>query len=87
MGSMTLPPHWLGPLPLLPSAACKDASDPDAWFSADIGVMLAAQRICATCPERSACLAFAVEQDIRLGVWGGTLPHERGRPARHRATG
>jgi WhiB family transcriptional regulator, redox-sensing transcriptional regulator len=84
MAIVTLP--WPG-LPHLPRARCKDTSDPDAWFSNDMDVLTAAQLVCARCPERGACLAFAVEHDITIGVWGGLLPGERGRPARHQAAG
>jgi WhiB family transcriptional regulator, redox-sensing transcriptional regulator len=86
MDGMTLPPHWLGELPHLPNARCQHVNDPDVFFSPDIDVMMyAAQRICQGCPEQTGCLAFAIEHDIRTGVWGGLLPDERGR--HHRAAG
>jgi WhiB family transcriptional regulator, redox-sensing transcriptional regulator len=84
MGSMTLPPHWLGTLPLLPNARCQHVNDPDVFFSADIDVMTyAARRICQGCPEQTACLMFALDQDITIGVWGGLLPDERARVTAH----
>jgi WhiB family redox-sensing transcriptional regulator len=85
MNHVTQPdPYWTGILPDLPQAACKNL-DPDDWFSPDLGIMRTAARVCQHCPERSPCLAFALDHDIDIGVWGGLLPHERGRPPRHRA--
>jgi len=86
MISVTLPPYrWLGPLPELPRAACKDAADPDDWFTTDPDVMPLVQQVCGRCPERGPCLAFAIEHGITIGVWCGTAPDERAQPARHRA--
>jgi WhiB family redox-sensing transcriptional regulator len=85
MGSVpNMLPAWLGPLPMLPLAACRDSPTPDAWFSTNMGEMHAAQRVCHGCPERAACLAFALAEHIGEGVWGGTLPGERGMPAHRR---
>ena len=36
-----------------------------------------AKEVCAVCPVRSQCLEFALENDERFGVWGGTTPNER----------
>jgi WhiB family redox-sensing transcriptional regulator len=36
-----------------------------------------ARAVCAACPLREACLAYALEHDERYGVWGGTSPQER----------
>lgn len=42
-----------------------------------------AKEFCRPCPVREACLQWAVENDIRHGVWGGMLPEERGVATRH----
>lgn len=36
-----------------------------------------ARALCATCPARVHCLAHALEEDERHGVWGGLSPAER----------
>jgi hypothetical protein len=38
-----------------------------------------AQQICAICPVKLACLAYALENGLSDGVWGGTSEHERRR--------
>jgi WhiB family transcriptional regulator, redox-sensing transcriptional regulator len=36
-----------------------------------------AKQICATCPVRAQCLAWALESREPWGVWGGLTPSER----------
>jgi WhiB family redox-sensing transcriptional regulator len=36
-----------------------------------------AKRICGMCPIRAACLAYALDNDERFGVWGGLSEKER----------
>lgn len=36
-----------------------------------------AKWICAGCPVRTECLDFAIENNIRDGVWGMATPNER----------
>lgn len=36
-----------------------------------------AKAICADCPVRASCLAFALEHDLQENIWGGLLPDER----------
>jgi WhiB family transcriptional regulator, redox-sensing transcriptional regulator len=61
--------------------ACRDA-DPDLFFP--IGAtgpalrqMEEAKRICRACPVQIQCLAWALENGVADGVWGGTTPDER----------
>ncbi|ATL25975.1 WhiB family transcriptional regulator [Streptomyces formicae] len=65
----------------LNQAACADA-DPDLFFpSGGAGRALhdrtAAKRICARCPVRGLCLAWAMSTRQATGVWGGTCEEER----------
>ena len=62
-------------------AACRSA-DPDLFFPiSDSGPALEqaveAKAICATCPVRRECLAFALRTKQVHGIWGGTTEHER----------
>ena len=34
--------------------------------------------ICNHCPFKAPCLQAAIDNDERMGVWGGTIPRERG---------
>jgi WhiB family redox-sensing transcriptional regulator len=69
--------------PTLPAAACKDA-DPDLFFGPDMEFVSArkarvaeAKAICAGCPERLACLAWALDTREAYGVWGGADEDDR----------
>ena len=62
-------------------AACRDA-DPDLFFPVGTtGPVLRqideAKRICRACPAQGQCLAWALDQPITDGVWGGTTEDER----------
>lgn len=60
-------------------AACAVSSlDPDAWFT-DPGIPthLAARAVCAGCPVRRSCLAWALATTEPEGLWGGADHLER----------
>lgn len=80
-------------VPELLNAACRNYPNPDLFFpvnswgrpKADEGIVgLGARRVCAFCVEREACLLWALENDERFGIWGGTDPAERERINRRR---
>jgi WhiB family redox-sensing transcriptional regulator len=63
------------------SGACRHA-DPELFFPAAhdiVGEMRAekAKSLCAGCPVRGQCLAYALETRQKWGVWGGTTQEER----------
>jgi WhiB family redox-sensing transcriptional regulator len=65
--------------------ACRRPGvDPDAFFPEKGGSTRAAKAICAGCPVKAQCLAYALANDDRFGVWGGLSERERRRlrPAR-----
>jgi len=57
-------------------AQCRQV-DPDLFFPDKGGSSVDAKRICAGCPVRAACLDYALKNEERFGVWGGTSEHER----------
>lgn len=59
-------------------SACKD-KDPNLFFPEDRKGANEAIAICGTCPVRTECLEYAIETDIRYGVWGGLTSKERRR--------
>jgi WhiB family transcriptional regulator, redox-sensing transcriptional regulator len=72
---MTAPTNWRH------DAACRRA-DPELFFPiGTAGPALRqigeAKRICRACPVRTHCLAWALENGVTDGVWGGTTPNER----------
>ena len=62
------------------AASCRD-SDPDVFFpdGEDVEAIARAKEICAGCPVRADCLAFAVELNQTDGIWGGRTSAERRR--------
>jgi WhiB family transcriptional regulator, redox-sensing transcriptional regulator len=62
-------------------AACRSA-DPDLFFPISasgpaVEQAVKAKAICATCPVRRECLAFALRTGQVHGIWGGTTEDER----------
>jgi WhiB family redox-sensing transcriptional regulator len=45
-----------------------------------------AKKVCARCPVRTPCLDYALRNDERFGVWGGTTERERRRLKKERAS-
>lgn len=71
----------IGPANWRDDAACLHA-DPELFFPiASAGPALdqieEAKRICAACPVRGPCLAWALDQGVVSGIWGGTGEAER----------
>lgn len=69
-------------LPDLPNAKCADPSIPsDVFFPEGRGglhaVLPMAKKLCDQCPEKIACLQYAVDQEIFDGIWAGTTGQER----------
>jgi WhiB family transcriptional regulator, redox-sensing transcriptional regulator len=67
------------------AAACRSA-DPELFFPiSDSGPSLVqaaeAKAICAGCPVRRQCLAFALRTRQVHGIWGGRTERERHVPA------
>ena len=50
-------------------AACRDRPDLD-WFDLDC-YLHAVLAVCAICPVGDRCLEYAIEHELRDGVWGG----------------
>jgi len=59
-------------------AACRDAPDPEEWFPFPSADYPTARAVCAGCPIRRRCLAFA-QAGGQSGVWGG-IELDRGHP-------
>ena len=67
-------------------AACVHA-DPELFFPAATGITgagqaQAAKEVCASCPVRLACLAYALVTRQKHGIWGGATDKERRAMAR-----
>ena len=59
-------------------AKCK-TMEPALLFPHDGISVRQAQQICAICPVKRVCLAYALENRLNHGVWGGTSERERRR--------
>jgi WhiB family redox-sensing transcriptional regulator len=74
----------------LDTAACRDA-DPELFFPVgtagpDVVAGLRALAICRRCDVRQQCLAWAIEQQVTYGIWGGLTEQQRERLARTAAS-
>lgn len=65
------------------AGSCRSA-DPDLFFGPSAEFVTARQKreaaakaICARCPARDACLAYALDTGQAYGVWGGADEDER----------
>jgi hypothetical protein len=52
-------------------------ADPELFFPPGDGPAIEARRICAMCPVRDPCLAYAVTAEEPFGIWGGLDPRQR----------
>jgi WhiB family transcriptional regulator, redox-sensing transcriptional regulator len=69
----------LGEAPIGPwakRAGCA-ATDSEIFFPPHGDPATQARRICANCPVRDDCLAYALDADEKFGIWGGLDPRER----------
>ena len=93
---MTISPRPLSAETAMPGrdwrllAACRHA-DPELFFPVSVSgpsldQLTQAKAICAGCPVRRQCLAFALDTRQDHGVWGGTSEEERRPRAGKRCT-
>ena len=54
-------------------------TDPESFFPEKGGSTREAKRVCLTCEVRTECLAYALDNDERFGIWGGLSERERRR--------
>ncbi len=54
-------------------AACRDAPDPDLWFSDDPAEAEQAAAICSGCPVQEPCRDVAASDRETVGIWAGRL--------------
>lgn len=66
----------LAPQPWTDGALCAQVGG-DAWFPEKGGSVREPKRICSRCPVQAECLQYAMDEDIRFGVWGGLSERER----------
>lgn len=78
---MTAPAASYGGTPWRELAACRSC-DPEFFFPIGktgraIAEIQRAKAVCAACPVRAECLAFALETHQDYGIWGGCDDDER----------
>lgn len=62
--------------PWVEDAVCAQ-TDPESFFPEKGGSTRDAKRICMGCSVRAECLVYALDNDIRFGIWGGMSERER----------
>jgi len=57
---------------------------PKFWFPEDFpepdtreAATILAKKLCTLCPIQKQCFEYALKNDERHGIWGGTSPDER----------
>jgi WhiB family transcriptional regulator, redox-sensing transcriptional regulator len=65
-------------------AACRSA-DPEIFFAGTDTASFEAVKICRSCPVQDQCLAWALDNRVRYGVWGGLTERQRRRATRRSA--
>lgn len=68
--SLPKPPAWVL------DALCAQV-DTDGFFPEKGGSTRAAKGVCAACTVTEKCLAWALEHQVRHGIWGGKSDRER----------
>lgn len=71
-------PRWMN------DAACV-GTDVETFFPERGGVTSTAKAIGGGCPVRAHCLAYALTNNERHGIWGGTSERQRRRMRQARA--
>ncbi len=77
------PIELLSDSPRFPNALCAKLENKDYFFPD--GKILEAERlpelqaICSICTHRKECLEYAIKEQIRFGIWGGTTGEMRRR--------
>ncbi len=78
----------VGPDPDSPTAWMADGNcrlyPPATFFPSDGVGVDRARKICKDCPVLSRCLAYALDERIEHGVWGGCSERERRRILKRR---
>lgn len=71
----------LPPVLVLPGAWVEEAlcaqTDPEEFFPPKGRSPREAKKVCAACPVAAECLAYALDNGERHGVWGGLSERER----------
>ncbi len=69
----------LGDAPAWQERALCSQTDPEAFFPEKGGSVTEAKRICRLCEVEAECLEYALANNERFGIWGGTTERERRR--------
>jgi WhiB family redox-sensing transcriptional regulator len=69
-------PRNSDPLAWQDDALCAQIGT-DAWFPEKGDDPRPAQRVCHRCPVEALCLQYALDNDIRYGLWGGVPARKR----------
>ncbi|HEX2299677.1 MAG TPA: WhiB family transcriptional regulator [Pseudonocardiaceae bacterium] len=70
--NITPPPAWMA------RGTCAQVGDPELFYPEGEPVATArAKQVCAGCPVRAECLAYALGRDERHGIWGGMSAWQR----------
>lgn len=63
--------------PIWVDASLCSQTDSEEFFPEKGGSSRAAKQVCSRCEVRAECLDWALENDVRHGIWGGLSERER----------
>lgn len=72
------------PIDIAEAGVCGQ-TDPELFFPNKGESAREAKLLCGVCPVLEECRAWALDNDVRHGVWGGLSDRERRRIVRQRA--
>ena len=59
-----------------PLGLCSQ-TDPEVFFPEKGGSTRSAKEVCNSCEVKPQCLKYALDNDERFGIWGGTSERDR----------
>lgn len=67
----------ISPQPWVAEALCAEIGDGDLWFPIKGNSARPAKRVCEVCHIRAECLKYALDNNVKHGIFGGFSERDR----------